>query len=66
MGLTIYYTGKLRDPQLLDSLVRETADACLCVGWRFDFLKRSNIMPMKGIIINPEGSEPVNFITLIG
>ena len=59
MGLTIYYSGKLRDPKLIDSFVKETADACICVGWRFEYLKRSNIMPMKGIMITPEGCETI-------
>ena len=59
MGLTIFYSGKLRSPILLDALVKEASDACMYVGWPFSYLKRSNIMPMKGIIINPQGSEPI-------
>ena len=60
MGISIFYSGKLKDPHLVDALVKEAADACMYVGWRFDYLKKSNIMPMRGIIITPEGSESIS------
>jgi hypothetical protein len=59
MGISIYYSGRLKSPRFVDALVKEAADACMCVGWRFEYLKQSNIMPMSGIIITPEWSEPI-------
>jgi hypothetical protein len=59
MGLKISYRGNLRDPNELESLLDDVYDLCIEIGWHFMPIHRSNIMPTRGIMITPPGSEPI-------
>ena|SRR5688572_14892374 len=59
MGLRISYRGNLRDPNELDSLLDDVYDICIEIGWHFMPIHRSSIMPTRGIMITPPGSEPI-------
>jgi len=59
MGLTICYSGIMRNPEEMESFLDDVCDICLEIGWRFLPIHRSNIMPAKGIEITPEGSESI-------
>lgn len=59
MGLSIYYRGSLRSPELVSTLIEDVMDICLEIGWRYHPIHRSEIMPAKGLIINPERCEPI-------
>jgi hypothetical protein len=59
MGLTICYRGILRNPNEIELLLGDVADICLEIGWRSMPIHRSNIMPAQGLMITPEGSEPI-------
>lgn len=64
MGLTIYYRGMLRNPDLIDLLINEATDICHEIGWHYHPFHRSNIMPVKGIWITPKRSEPIELTFL--
>lgn len=59
MGLKISYRGQLRDSNELDSLLDDVYDICIEIGWHFMPIHRSNVMPTKGIMITPPGSEAI-------
>ncbi len=59
MGLTIYYRGKLKETVKISQLLDEAIDICHEIGWRYDLIHRSNIMPAEGILFSLEKSEPV-------
>jgi hypothetical protein len=59
MGLKISYRGQLRDPNELDSFLDDVYDICIEIGWHFMPIHRSNVMPTKGVMITPAGSEPI-------
>ena len=59
MGLTIHYSGKLRSPDLLSSLIHEAADISTSMKWPYEIIEKSPDIPVEGILISPEGSEPL-------
>jgi hypothetical protein len=59
MGLSIHYSGYIRDKQMLDPLIHEVTDICQTLNWRFHVFDDDEI---KGISFAPEGSEPI-FLT---
>ncbi len=59
MGLTIHYSGKLRNPANLPSLIEEAADISQTMKWPYEVLERTSDVPVGGILIAPEGSEPL-------
>lgn len=59
MGLTIHYTGHLRSNHEITELISDVTDICVTIGWRMMPIHPSNIMPAKGLIITPEGSESI-------
>ena len=64
MGLTIYYRGKLRHPDVIKSMTEDVMDICHEIGWRYHPIHRSEIMPAQGILITPEGSETISLTFL--
>lgn len=59
MGLKISYRGTLRNPNELGSLLDDVYDICIEIGWHFMPIHQSNVMPTRGILITPSGSEPI-------
>lgn len=59
MGLSIHYSGTLRDKSIIDELVSETSDICNSLAWDYHILDHPNEDQLKGIIFSPPGSEPV-------
>ena len=64
MGLTIYYRGTLRNPSVAEDLITDAIDICHEIGWRYHPIHRSNIMPVDGLFITPEGSESIELTFL--
>lgn len=59
MGLTICYRGTLRNPNDIEVFLEDVDDICMEIGWPSMPIHRSGIMPAKGIMITPAGSEPI-------
>ena len=59
MGLSIHYSGNIRDISMIEALVSETADICKSLEWDFHVLEYPNDDMLNGIIFSPPGSEPV-------
>ncbi len=59
MGLTIHYSGRLRSRECLPALLEETIDICQTLAWPCEVLARRDDVPVEGLILVPEGSEPV-------
>jgi len=64
MGLSIYYHGNLRDPDATEALITDAIDICHEIGWRYFPIHRSEIMPVKGLFITPDGSESIDLTFL--
>ena len=59
MGLSIHYSGYIRDKNLLAQLIGEVKDICETLDWAAQTIDDDEI---KGVSFAPEGSEPV-FLT---
>jgi len=59
MGLTIHYSGKLRNPSDLQPLIDEATDIAISMQWHHQRLPFFKDTPLDGVLITPEGSEPI-------
>lgn len=59
MGLTIFYSGKIRDMRLLPALTEEVMDICDHLHWKSGNLKPYPEIPLTGFQFHPPGCEPV-------
>ena len=59
MGLTIHYSGKLRSPASISPLIAEVVDISKSMGWPYEILEPSPEIPVHGVLVSPEGSEPL-------
>lgn len=59
MGLTIHYSGKLRNPASLSALITEARDISESMHWANEVIERLPDVPVEGILISPNGSEPL-------
>ena len=59
MGVTIQYSGALRDPSDLPLVIDEVIDLCTSLKWRYDYIAPEPDTPVKGVEVYPNGSEPV-------
>ena len=59
MGLTIHYSGKLRNPESLPSLIAEAIDISESMHWPYEVIEKSPGVPVSGVLVAPEGSEPL-------
>jgi hypothetical protein len=59
MGLTIHYSGTLRNPELLPTLIQEATDIAESLKWPYEIIEKDPDIPVEGILISPEGSEPL-------
>ena len=66
MGITIQYSGKLRDPSVLPSFMHEVEDLCKTLGWKHEYISPDEDSPVEGVIIFIEGCDPVVLTFLPG
>lgn len=59
MGLSIYYSGQLRDPNLIDDIISEAADIAGSMQWNISELPSAPGIPVRGLIIQPENCTPL-------
>ena len=59
MGLSIHYSGYIRDRNLLSPLIEEVTDICKSLGWASHIFNDEDI---QGVSFAPKKSEPV-FLT---
>ena len=61
MGLTIHYSGMLRSPDLIPQLIQEAIDIAENSNWDYEIIEETENVPVSGILLIPEGSEPLWF-----
>jgi hypothetical protein len=59
MGLTIHYSGMLRNPADRTALIAEAIDISESMKWPYQHLPSHPDVPIEGVLISPEGSEPL-------
>ena len=59
MGLSIYYSGILRNPAQIDDVIIEAADIGDSLHWDITELPSAPGMPVHGIILQPENCDPI-------
>jgi hypothetical protein len=59
MGLTIHYSGTLRNPDVLPALIQEAVDIADSMQWAHELIEPAPGIPVSGVIVAPEGSEPL-------
>jgi hypothetical protein len=59
MGLTIFYSGQLRNVSQMPDLIEEVTDICRSHDWKVDFHFRTNEIPVSGISFMPKGGQPI-------
>ncbi len=59
MGLTIFYSGQIRDMQLLPALTEEVMDICDHLNWISKQYYHSPEIPLTGFMFHPPGCEPI-------
>ena len=59
MGLTIHYSGKLRNPADIPVLIAEASDIGKSMHWDVELLPHVDDIPLEGVLIAPQGSEPL-------
>ena len=64
MGLSIHYSGTIRDISLIEPLIAETADVCQSMQWKYNVIREQGDKGVNGIVLSPENCEPV-FITFL-
>lgn len=75
MGLSIHYTGSIKDGLLIKPLIAEAEDICKSMGWSYTIWQQTDFTPVKnvidftpehfnGISFNIEGCEPISLCFL--
>ena len=64
MGLSIHYSGTIKDIALIDELIAEVTDICQSLSWSYHIIKEPNTDQLNGICFSPEKCEPV-FLTFL-
>ena len=59
MGLSICYTGSLKDIRQLPTLVAEVSDICEDLHWSCEIIDPDAQLPVQGLGFSPPGAEPV-------
>jgi hypothetical protein len=59
MGLTIFYSGKIRDMRQLPALTEEVMDICDNIHWISGYFNPVPEIPLTGFQFHPPGSEPI-------
>ena len=64
MGLSIHYSGQLKDPALISELMIEVVDICKEFDWEYHLIPGPNSDKLTGIIFSPAGCEPICLTSL--
>jgi hypothetical protein len=64
VGLSIHYSGTIKDSDLIDELIAEVSDICQSLSWTYRIIKEPNPDQLNGICFSPEKCEPV-FLTFL-
>jgi hypothetical protein len=64
MGLSIHYSGTIKEMALLEKLITEAGDICKSLQWDFGLLDGNNTDKIKGIYFSPKECEPL-FLTFL-
>ena len=59
MGLSIFYSGHIRDVLLIPTLVDEVCDICDGLQWRCEIFEPCIKYPLSGVVFSPPGSEEI-------
>ncbi len=59
MGISIYYTGVLRDKNQIEELTREAAEIAAGHHWEYSELPHVPDIPIRGLIVQPSNCDPV-------
>ena len=46
MGLSIHYSGTIKDAIMVDDLITEVADICQSLNWTYTIIKEPNADPL--------------------
>lgn len=61
MGLSIHYSGKIKDTSLIPSLMEEVQDICAIMKWPYQSYNNETV---KGIFFTPPECETISFAFL--
>lgn len=64
MGLSIHYSGTIKDVALIDKLTTEVTDICQSFNWSYHIISEPNTYHLNGILFSPEECEPI-FLTFL-
>ena len=64
MGLSIHYSGQLKDPNLITELMIEVVSICKELNWEYHLIPGPNSDKLTGIVLSPAGSEPICLTSL--
>ena len=64
MGLSIHYSGHIREYSVIEEMMVEVSDICQNLNWTYHILDGNNTDNLKGICFSPEGCEPI-FLTFL-
>jgi hypothetical protein len=64
MGLSIHYSGRIRDYTVIEEMMTEVTDICENLNWTYHILDGNNTDHLRGICFSPEGCEPI-FLTFL-
>ena len=59
MGLSIHYSGTIKDFALVDELITEVTDICQSLNWKYHIIREPNTHHLDGICFSPEECEPI-------
>jgi len=64
MGLSIHYSGQLKDPTLITELMIEVVDICKELDWKYHLIPGPNNDKLIGIVLSPAGCEAICLTSL--
>lgn len=64
MGLSIHYSGTIKNSDCIDELVTEVIDICESFNWNYHLIKEPNADQLNGICFAAENCEPI-FLTFL-
>ncbi|MEO5947013.1 MAG: hypothetical protein ABIP79_09365 [Chitinophagaceae bacterium] len=66
MGLSIHYSGRLKDERKIDELIEEISDICKSLQWHYTIIREPIGDKLNGVCFSPAKSEPICFTFLPG
>ncbi len=66
MGVSIHYSGKLRNTSDLPSYMDEVVDLCQTLRWTHQYIPPDSGVPIEGLVVYIEGCDPVVLTFLPG